>query len=139
VQIKDIRLSDVARGLNWRLIETDQEGWWDKPMEKWQVERAEPLRTTDHAVYSGVYVLANGQVEPLLLLKEVSSIEYGGDYCEYVDGKWRQVGLEPNPDAPIEIEYFANPPADDPSFIGECDHAWHAKNLAAYVGTMRQD
>ncbi len=105
-------------------------------MEEWQIESGAPLQTNDHAVYSAVNVLENGRVEPLLLVKEVSSIEYGGDYCEYVDRQWRQVGLVPNPDAPIGTEYVANPHIEDPSFIGECGHAWHAKNFALHVVKM---
>ncbi len=138
MRIKDIKLTEVKRGTNWRLVETDEEAWRDTPMEEWRIERAEPLRVTDHAVYSGAYVLENGSVEPLLLLKEVSSIEYGGDYCEHVGGRWRQVGLEPNPDAPIGDEYIANPHDDDPSFMGECGHLWHARNFAVHASRMRE-
>lgn len=53
-------------------------------------------------------------VKPLVMVKEVD--ESGWDYCELVDGKWRQLGLQPNPDAPATEEYFANPVADDPEF-----------------------
>jgi hypothetical protein len=53
-------------------------------------------------------------VEPLLMVKEVQ--ESGWDYCEYVEGQWRQVGLKPNPDAPLTNEYFANPVQEDEEF-----------------------
>ena len=107
-------------------------------MEEWRIEPAEPLQSDDHAVYAAVYVLENGAVEPLLLVKEVSSPEYGGDYCEYVDGRWRQLGLVPNPDAPIGTEYIANPHPDDPSFCGQYDHASQARNFALHVVNMRR-
>lgn len=88
MQIKDIKLVDVAKGKNWRLSELDDDDWSELPMEEWRIEVAESLQPNDHAVYSAVYVLEDGTVEPLLVLKEVSSPEYGGDYCEHVDGNW---------------------------------------------------
>jgi hypothetical protein len=53
-------------------------------------------------------------VRPLVMVKEVQ--ESGWDYCEYVDGRWRQLGLKPNPDCPLCEEYFANPVEEDPEF-----------------------
>lgn len=136
MRIKDIKLTEVKRGLNWRLVGTDNKRWFDEPMEEWEIEPAAPLQTSDYAVYSGVFVLENGQVQPLLLIKEVSSPEYGGDYCEYVDGKWRQLGLVPNPNAPFGTEYIANAHPEDPSYVEESGHEWHASNFALHVGNM---
>ena len=70
-------------------------------------------------------------------MKEMGTVEYGGDYCEHVGGKWRQVGLEPNPDAPTGQMYIASPHSDDPSFLADEDHAYHAGNFATYVARMR--
>jgi hypothetical protein len=53
-------------------------------------------------------------VEPIVMIKEVGSA--GWDYCEYVDGRWRQTGINPNPDAPLGHEYLASPLDDDPEF-----------------------
>jgi hypothetical protein len=53
-------------------------------------------------------------VEPIVMIKEVGSA--GWDYCEYVAGTWRQVGLNPNPDAPLTHEYIASPLDDDREF-----------------------
>ena len=53
-------------------------------------------------------------VEPIVMIKEVGSA--GWDYCEYVVGRWRQMGLKPNPDAPLTHEYIASPLDDDPEF-----------------------
>lgn len=61
MRIKDIKLTEVKRGTNWRLVETDEEAWRVSPMEEWRIEPAEPLRGTDHAVYSAAYVLENGR------------------------------------------------------------------------------
>jgi hypothetical protein len=104
-------------------------------MEEWRIEVAEPLQPNDHAVYSAVYVLEDGTVEPLLVVKEVSSPEYGGDCCEHVDGNWRQVGLVANPGAPVGTEYVASPHSDDPSFS---DHAGQARNFALHVVKMKR-
>lgn len=62
MRIKDIQLTEVKRGTNWRLMEADEEAWRETPMEEWRIEPAEPHRATDHAVYSGPYVLENGSV-----------------------------------------------------------------------------
>lgn len=53
-------------------------------------------------------------VKALVMVKEVR--ESGWDYCEYVDGRWRQVGLKPNPDCSLCEEYFADPAEEDPQF-----------------------
>ena len=60
-------------------------------------------------------------VEPLLMIKEVQ--HSGRDYCQYVDGTWRQCGLEPNPDAPLGTEFFADLVPEDPEFdaLGDKD------------------
>jgi hypothetical protein len=135
MRIKDIELSDVAGGKNWRLSGVDKDRWWEEPMEEWEIEPAPALGPDDHAVYSAVYVLDDGKVEPLLLLKEVSSREYGGDYCEFVNGSWRQLGLVPNPDAPFGTEYVANPHPADRSFI---DRASQTMGFLAHVSRMRR-
>ncbi len=53
-------------------------------------------------------------VRPLVMVKEVK--ESGWDYCEYVDGAWRQLGLRPNPDTQLSESYFADPVQEDPEF-----------------------
>jgi hypothetical protein len=54
-------------------------------------------------------------VRPWLMIK---TLEHSAcwDYCEYVNGEWRQAGLKPNPDAPLTEEYFANPVEEDAEF-----------------------
>jgi hypothetical protein len=53
-------------------------------------------------------------VTPIVMVKEVD--DAGWDYCEYLDGAWRQVGLCPNPNAPLLHEYIANPLDEDREF-----------------------
>ena len=53
-------------------------------------------------------------VRPLVMIKEIK--DSGWDYCELVDGNWQEVGIKPNPDAPLSHEYFANPVPEDPEF-----------------------
>ena len=50
-------------------------------------------------------------VTPLVMIKEVQ--ESGCEYCECVNNTWQQVGLKPNPDAPLDESYFANPVEGD--------------------------
>ena len=70
----------------------------------------------DSVVYSGVFVTDAGEATALVLIKTVGWADYGGDYCEFVGGRWRQVGLVPNPAAPSGREFFAKPLSEDPSF-----------------------
>ena len=51
---------------------------------------------------------------PLVMVKEVQ--ETGWDYCEYLGGRWQQLGLKPNRDAPLSQEYFADPVPEDEEF-----------------------
>ena len=51
----------------------------------------------------------------MVVVKEVGYADYWGDACEFVKGKWRQVGLTPNPDAPVGQAYVANSLPIDPS------------------------
>jgi hypothetical protein len=53
-------------------------------------------------------------VQPLVMVKEVQ--ESGWGYCERVEGVWRQLGLNSNPDAPLIESYLANPVKEDPEF-----------------------
>lgn len=126
----------MAKGRNWRLLGADEDAWLDDPVEEWPIEPTDSLGPSDEAVYSGVYMLEDGQVQPLLLIKEVGSPEYGGDYCEHVEGKWRQVGLEPDPDAPNGQMYIARPHLSDPSSCADEDHDYHTRNFAKHVSRM---
>jgi hypothetical protein len=136
MKIRDISIAEVRQGLNWRLVKTNGEAWWEKPMEEWNIEPATPLRAKDHAVYSAVYVLENGEVDPVLIVRDVSSRTPGGDYAEFVDGHWRQLGLVPNPNAIPGTEYIATPHPNDRSFTAN-ERELQSEMFARFVGRMR--
>lgn len=114
MKIKEILLDDIRKGSNWKLTCVENE--LDLPVEEWSIEHCDHFNLEDNIVYSGISVTDSGEVKALVLVKEVGYADYGGDYCELVDGKWRQVGLVPNPNAPHGREFIANPLDDDPSF-----------------------
>lgn len=117
MKIGEISVRDVWAGTNWRFCPPDDDDWVHLAMSEWEgVVLCHEFSEQDDVIYSGLAVSPSGRVTPLLLLKTVGSADYGGDYCEYVNGRWRQVGLEPNPGAPVEHEYVADPLLIDPSF-----------------------
>jgi len=105
-------------------------------MEEWDgVREAGPLEPVDTVIYSGVNVFEGGEIRPILMLKVLGDVEYGGDYCEYVGGRWRQVGRTRDPDARPSQEYISHPSLQDPSFDA-VDHdyrKWHQDGFAAHV------
>ena len=54
----------------------------------------------------------------MVLIREMDDA-WWGDTCEYVDGAWSELG----PDGEPSDECFvADPPNNDPSFMGEYSH-----------------
>jgi hypothetical protein len=89
-------------------------------MEEWgQLIQADQFTAEDRVVYSALRVYASGRVEAIVLIKTVGDLDYGGDNCELIDGKWRQVGLAPNPNVEISREFIANPLTMDESFSAD--------------------
>ena len=133
MKIKDVTLSEISSGINWKVL-VDDEFDFDLPLEDWDIEDTAEFERYDTIAYSAVYVVENNAT-PLILIKEVQGIDYGGDYCEYINGKWRQLGLEPDPNAPVGQEYIANPLDQDPSFDApDWDHrGWHRENFRKFV------
>jgi len=80
------------------------------------VDAVDARSSGDLVIYSGLVVLSTGQIVPTLCLKEALSAEYGGDYCWFVNGSWRQLGLDHIDDAEIIGDYTASPLPCDPSF-----------------------
>jgi len=115
-QIKDLTLADIRAGTNWLLAEPDSLFDPGAPVEDWRILPAASFSQDDEIVYSALTVTDAGVVTPLVLIKRVGDLDYGGDYCELVDGRWRQVGLNANPSAPPSQEYVANPLLQDSSF-----------------------
>ena len=116
MRIRDITLDEIRQGKNWKLV-NPREMIGDAPLEDVSIEECESFRPEDYVVYSAMYVTNAGEVQPRVMIKEVGNMEYGGDECEFVGGKWRQAGLVPNPNAPLGTEYFANPLAEDTVFL----------------------
>ncbi len=118
LRIRDLTIDDIRSGQNWRVTDPEKlaEAGETFNLEDVHIAKAESFSRKDTVAYSGVYVTESGHVSPLVLIKEVGDVEYGGDYCEIHAGKWRQVGLVPNPQAPDGTEYIANPLDQDPSF-----------------------
>jgi hypothetical protein len=140
MQIRDITLADICAGKNWRLAPQSDERWFDAPLENWgPLVETEQFAHDDHIVYSGLIAYRSGRVEAIVLIRTVSDGDYGGDYCEYVDGAWRQVGLVPNPNAEAGEEFIANPLQSDHSFCGEYDHEHQRRGFQTYVGKLRRD
>ena len=137
MQIRDITLADICAGKNWRLIPQTGD-WVEVPLEDWgPLIEAEQFTPEDHVVYSGLVAYRSGRVEPLVLVKRVGDGDYGGDYCEFVDGEWRQVGLVPNPDAEINEEFIANPLQSDGSFSSDEYREYHRLGFQTHVRKLQ--
>jgi hypothetical protein len=138
VRIRDITMADIRAGKNWRLTPPDDGRWFDAPMEEWG-----PLIETDqftsgaHVVYSGVSACRSGRVVAIVQIKTVGDIDYGGDYCEFVGGAWRQVGLVPNPNAETSEEFIANPLSSDPSFTSGDYREYHRRGFRSHVAKLQ--
>jgi len=131
MQIKDLTQADIRSGRNWRLVEPDSVFDESRPMEEWRIQPAATFTAEDEIVYSALWVTDTGIVTPMVLVKRVGDLDYGGDYCELVDGRWRQVGLTPNPSAPPGQEYVANPLPQDPSFDAS-DRDYRAEHRSGF-------
>ena len=118
LRIRDLTIDDIRSGQNWKV--TDPEEFLQigetLNLEDIHIAKAEPFSEKDWVAYSALFLTESGSVSPLILIKEVGESQYGGDYCEMHSGKWRQVGLVPNPSAPHGMEYVANPLDQDPAF-----------------------
>jgi hypothetical protein len=128
MRIRDIQIADIVAGKNWKVGNTNEFDWENERLEALPIVEAVEFEPEDEIVYSGVYVTLNGVVEPMVLIKAVEDSGYGGDYCEFVDGRWQQVGLVPNPDAPLGTEYIANPLEQDESFNSDHDYRAYHRN-----------
>ncbi|MBK9153927.1 MAG: hypothetical protein IPM25_06875 [Chloracidobacterium sp.] len=134
MQIRDITVVDIRQGKNWKVCDDEYFDWENDLLENLPIIDATEFRPEDDIVYSAIYVTDEGEVKPLVLIKAVEDLDYGGDYCEFVNGKWQQVGFVPNPNAAPGNEYVANPLEQDGSFISEDDyrdyHREHFKKFA---------
>ena len=93
MQIRNITMADIRAGKNWRLEPSDDDRWFDAPIEQWgPLIETDQFAAEDHIVYSGVVAYRSGRVKAIVQIKTVGDIDYGGDYCEFIGGGWRQVG-----------------------------------------------
>lgn len=121
MRISEITLEQVRLGSVWKLV--DPEEMFERPLQELEIESAQPSSEDEYVVYSSLFVTDDGAVSPWLLVRRVGDPGYGGSYLEMKDGRWRQLGLEPDPDAPFGKEYVANPLEVDPSFDSPDDRA----------------
>jgi hypothetical protein len=141
MRIRDIQVSEVCKGKNWRFVPPEDDKWVELPIEDWgDVQEADEFSETDIVIYSALVAYRSGEVRPVVVLKEVGDADYWGDSCQFVNGKWRQVGLTPNPEAKFAQEYVASPLLIDPSF-GSLDHdyrKWHRDGFLAHADALRR-
>lgn len=138
MRIKDITLDDIRGGKNWKVV-LPEDGVFPEaiPLEEVAAEEADEFGPGDYIAYSSIFVTGAGEVKPLVMIKLVADLDYGGDYCEFVDGRWRQLGLEPDPHAPSGEEYVANPLEQDPSFVSEDDYRKaHREGFKKYISLL---
>jgi hypothetical protein len=136
MRLRDVKIEDVSAGTNWRLKDSRPERMVD-----WEVEQSSEFGPTDSVVYSGVTVYANGEVRPILLVKEVGDPGWWGDTLEFLHGSWRQVGLELRTvgERPVQSEsYIAAPLPQDPSFMGEYCHANQRAGFERFRARLKQ-
>ena len=137
MQIKDITIDDIRQGKNWKVQSPDSVRWQEILMEDLFISEAQDFEQEDMIVYSTIFVSDDGDTKPLVMIKRVQDLDYGGDYCELVDGKWQQVGLVPNPNAPFGEEYIANPLEQDDSFGSDGDYrAYHRDGFNKFAANL---
>lgn len=133
-RIRDIAIEDIQNGTNWKLTHPNQK--WS-PLEGLAIVPATEFTKDDYVVYSAVWVTEDGEVTPLVLIRQVGHPGYGGDYCEFVHGRWRQVGLVPNPHAPPSKEHIANPLGIDTSFSPEDYREEHEVKFRKWAAKLK--
>lgn len=137
MRIRDISIADIIACRNWKVVNTHDFDLEKDPLENLSIVEATEFEPEDEIVYSAIFVTEGGRVNPLVMIKAVEDLDYGGDYCELLDGKWQQVGLVPNRDAPSGTEYIANPLEQDESFISDDDYrAYHRNGFQTYASKL---
>lgn len=134
MRICDIPVAMVRLGKNWRFVPDDSEVL-GSPMERWEgvedVAAGQAWLPDDSVIYSGLIVLSTGQVVPMLCLKEALCAEIGGDYCWFVNGRWRQLGVDHILGVEIVSSHIASPLICDPSFDCE-DGSYRAEEPSSF-------
>jgi hypothetical protein len=133
MELREITLFDLKAGKNWKVL-NQKRPWTVEFMEnEAELSEASSFSSEDQVLYSGLVAFPSGRIKPILMLKDVGDAGYGGAYWEYVEGHWREVGLEPDPNYELGgKEFMANPLANDPSFDAP-DHDFRAANRDGFV------
>jgi hypothetical protein len=142
MKIRDITMRDIQQGKVWRLSPPAVAAALDLPLEEWgPIEETAQFAPDDHVIYSGLVVYRSGGVKAIVCVREVQYLDYGGAYCEFVNGCWQRLGLKPNPNAEPGAEFIASPLAIDPSFEAS-NHdfrKYHRDNFRTHVGKLSNE
>ena len=109
-------------GKNWKVFTEDTVFWLgeeesgETSIEDLRIQPGESFSEEDYVVYSGIIVGDSGRVQPMLLIKRVGDLDYGGDYLELHGGEWRQLGMYGDLTMEPGSEYVAQPLKEDRSF-----------------------
>lgn len=115
MKINEITVEDIKAGKNWRVVDPSE--FAEVELEDLTIAEQVAFSPEDYVVYSTIYVTDSGRVTPMVTIREVGTLEYGGDMCELKDGKWQRLGATPNPNLQeFGKEYIANPLPNDPTF-----------------------
>ncbi len=138
MRICDLNILDIRQGKNWKVLSADEFDWENDPLENLSLTEAPDFQPENLVVYSAIFVSDVGEVTPLVIIKEVQGLDYWGDSCEFVGGRWRQAGLVANPNAPLGTGYVADPLEQDDSFISDDDYrAWHREGFRKYAPGLK--
>ena len=134
MRIKDIKVAAVFAGKNWLLTDGSD---LSSNIIDWEIAEASVFTKNDTIVYSGIEVFKSGVVRPLILVREVGDLEWWGDSCSYVNGKWQAPSQS---DEWIDGlgEYIAMPLQNDPSFMGEYSHQKQRKGFLRWRGGLKK-
>lgn len=134
MRIREVSLHEVKAGHIWRVAKGRE-----PEMSEWEIKPSSDARDDDTVVYSALAVFRNGEVRPLLLIREVGTHEWWGDTLVYVDGAWREVELEGERGHWSTAETFvAAPLSNDPSFCGEYSHERQRAGFARWSKLIRE-
>ena len=133
MRIRDVQIRAVAAGRNWRFSSCDD----SVEVVDWEIEPCSTFEASDTVVCSGLTVFEDSEVRAILVNREVGTLEWWGDTCEFVDGAWKQIGREfGEVDFRQSESYAAVLLRNDPSFMGEYSHEKQTHECARSVGSL---
>ena len=130
--LRQIPVSDVSLGKNWKVLNVPRPFTSEYLESAAELVESSDFAERDFVIYSALIAFPSGRVQPLLVFKEVGDASYGGATWGWGDGKWRESGLEPNPDYELGgLQFFAAPLKNDPSF-NALDHDYREHNRVGF-------